>query len=382
MPGGKETVRVNVSPAILSWALSMPTLMDVNEKFPQVDQWVSGAKKPTLKQLRDFSKATNIPFGYFFLETPPAIPLPVTLFRSVDGAGGQPSAELRDTLFAMRRRQLWLHEYLANIAEPLPFVGSAKHKTNVLEIASEIRTALGLANGWASSVRTFTEAQKEVVTNCEKLGIFVFANGIVGNNTHRPLNSKEFRGFVLVDEYAPLIFINKKDSKAAQNFTIMHEVAHIWLGKSAAFDLRNLQPANDPVERLCDQIAAEILVPAQEIKRLWNSERLVDFETLAKHFKCSQIVAARRLLDLGLINQVLFSKFYQDYIAQEFEDNASDDGGGTFWNNTSSRVGLLFSKVVERAVKENKLLYREAFKLTDLHGDTFAKFFDPSLRED
>ncbi len=36
--------------------------------------------------------------------------------------------------------------------------------------------------------------------------------GVVGSNTRRKLDIEEFRGFMLYDEYAPLIFINANDS--------------------------------------------------------------------------------------------------------------------------------------------------------------------------
>ncbi len=59
------------------------------------------------------------------------------------------------------------------------------------------------------------------------------------------------------------MFINNSDGKAAQMFTISHELAHIWTGHSAGFDFRELLPANDPVELLCDKVAAEFLYAFQ-----------------------------------------------------------------------------------------------------------------------
>lgn len=88
-----------------------------------------------------------------------------------------------------------------------------------------------------------------------------FFNGVVENNSHRKISVYECRGFVLVDEMAPFMFINNADWKSAQMFSIVHELAHIWTGHSAGFDFRRLQPADDPIEKLCDQIAAEFLVP-------------------------------------------------------------------------------------------------------------------------
>ncbi|HMM61712.1 MAG TPA: ImmA/IrrE family metallo-endopeptidase, partial [Candidatus Rifleibacterium sp.] len=71
-----------------------------------------------------------------------------------------------------------------------------------------------------------------LVERSEQAGIIILRSGKVGNNTHRTLDVKEFRGFVIYDELAPFIFINGADAKAAQIFTLVHELAHVWLGAS------------------------------------------------------------------------------------------------------------------------------------------------------
>ncbi|WP_233499908.1 ImmA/IrrE family metallo-endopeptidase [Geobacillus thermoleovorans] len=116
-----------------------------------------------------------------------------------------------------------------------------------------------MEDGWASKQSTWQEALRNLIRKTEDIGIIVVINGVVGNNTHRKLDVAEFRGFVLIDDYAPLIFINGRDGKAAQMFTLAHELAHIWYGASAAFDLKNLQPADAEIENACNKAAAEFL---------------------------------------------------------------------------------------------------------------------------
>jgi Zn-dependent peptidase ImmA (M78 family) len=158
-------------------------------------------------------------------------------------------------------------------------------------------------------------ALRQLYNNIEAAGILVAVSGIVGNNTRRKLDPIEFRGFVLVDDYAPLVFVNGADGKAAQMFTLAHELAHIWFGSSAAFDLRELQPANNETEEACNRVAAEFLVPARQLRDFWPSikqdpER---FQSIARNFKVSEIVAARRAIDLGLISRNEFLDFYRNY---------------------------------------------------------------------
>ena len=217
----------------------------------------------------------------------------------------------------------------------------------------------------------------------EAAGVLVVVNGIVGNNTHRKLDPNEFRGFVLVDDYAPLVFVNGADAKAAQMFTLAHELAHVLLGSSAAFDLREMRPADDPVELACNRAAAEFLVPADQLRRIWPSMRGAPepFNAAARRFKVSALVAARRALDLELVATNDFLTFYREYQRDERRATARRPEGGDFYANQNFRVGRRFASTVVRAAREGRLLYSEAYNLTGLYGDTFERYA-ASLEED
>jgi len=279
----------------------------------------------------------------------------------------------------MERRQAWVRDYLIGEGqEPLRFVHSVKLSDEPHYIAGEMRGVLSLAPAWAAEQATWTDALRELQRRIEAARILVVVNGIVGNNTHRKLDPSEFRGFVLVDEYAPLVFVNGADAKAAQMFTLAHEFAHIWFGSSAAFDLRDLQPANDETERACNRVAAEFLVPAQELQDFWTSitQSSDPFQALARRFKVSELVAARRALDLALISQADFRDFYQAYLRNERRRVIKGQSGGDFYANQNYRIGRRFAETVFRATREGKLLYREAYQLTGLHGKAFERYAD------
>jgi len=165
------------------------------------------------------------------------------------------------------------------------------------------------------------------------------------------------------------MFINSADTKAAQMFTLIHELAHIWIGKSAAFDFRKLQPTDNQIETLCDQIAAEFLVPEDLFEQEW--EQLQDFKLLAKKFKVSPIVIGRRALDLHKISRDTFFDFYNDYMDQFFKKKESQGGGGNFYATLKYRLNPRFLAEVNRAAKQNKLLYRNAYELTGLRSETY-----------
>lgn len=374
--------RVSVNPEILHWARERAGVsVDVlGHLFPKFEQWETGEVKPTLKQLEALAKKTLTPLGYFFLDTPPEDRLPIPDFRTLDDrAAHRTSPNLLDTVQMMQRRQAWMLEFLIEQGQPrLPFVGAAEPTDDPVQVATHIRQVLGIGDRWAAQHRTWEDALRALRLAVEKAGILIITNGIVGNNTRRKLDPAEFRGFVLPDAYTPLVFINGVDGKAAQMFTIAHELAHVWFDKSAVFDLRELQPAEDRTEIACNKVAAEFLVPERELRALWPMEGqdTESFQVIARNFKVSTLVAARRALDLDLINRETFFDFYRNYLEDErrFSALRKRKPGGDFYANQNARVGRRFAYAVVRAAKEGRILYRDAYQLTGLQGKTFDKY--------
>jgi Zn-dependent peptidase ImmA (M78 family) len=370
--------RVHVSPEVLKWAAERSGKSEIiHNDFPTWFKWINNESQPTFKQLERLSIKTSTPLGFFLLESPPVESLPIPHYRTLDDSMiSGPSVDLLDSVQTLLRRQDWVRDLLVEQgAESLHFVSKANTNSNPKEVAKDIRSELGLKNGWASDCKTWEEAHRMLLTRIESLRIFVVVNGIVGNNTHRKLNVKEFRGFVLVDEYAPFIFINGADGKGAQMFTLAHELAHVWFGSSAAFDLDSLHPANDKLEKICNEVAAEFLVPENELRERWSKvKRNVDsFSQVSRYFKVSEVVVARRALDLKLITKSDFFDFYENrFVNQQL--NMKKATGGDFYANQKFRVGQRFAEAVFRSTAEGKLLYREAYQLTGLSGRTFSEF--------
>jgi Zn-dependent peptidase ImmA (M78 family) len=374
--------RVEVKPELLRWArerarLPMESLLP---RFPKLREWETGEGKPTFRQLEAFADATAAPFGYFFLPEPPEEPLPIPDFRTLgDKPVRRPSPNLLDTLFDMQRRQAWLREERIEEGQsPLPFVGSATADAAPARVAAAMRRTLGLVGGWADLHSTWSDALRALRDRAELAGVVVVINGIVGNNTRRKLDPEEFRGFVLPDEYAPFVFVNGADAKAAQMFTLAHELAHLWIGEAGIFDLRDMQPAPDPREKFCNSVAAEFLIPEDELRRAWREVAAVPepFGALARKFKVSELVAARRALDARLITREAFFGFYNAYQEDERHRAVRQAGGGNFYATQNSRVGRVFAEAVARAVREGRLLYRDAFELTGLRGATFDRYVE------
>ncbi len=371
---------INVNPELIRWAIerSGRSLEALARYFPRIGQWESGDAQPTLKQLETLAKKTWTPLGYFFLSEPPEEKLPVPDFRTArDQPIRRASPNLIDTLHTMQRRQAWMRDYLIEMGhERQSYIGAAKLADNIESVARNVRRTLGMGDGWAGRIGTWTEALSVLREAAEAAGILVVINGVVGNDTHRKLDPSEFRGFVLSDEYAPLVFINGADARSAQMFTLAHELAHLWIGEGGIFDLPDLHAEGDRREVFCNRVAAEFLVPAAELRELWVRAKAQPepFQALAREFKVSPIVAARRALDLDLIGRDAFFDFYRAYQADERRQAAKAKGGGDFYNNQNVRLGKRFARAVMSAAKEGRLLFREAYSLTGLHGVTFDKY--------
>jgi Zn-dependent peptidase ImmA (M78 family) len=371
---------VDINNNLLIWAIERAgiNIDEVSRTIPSFSSWLLGKKKPTVKQLEKFAQKVHIPFGYLFLENPPEEKLPIPFFRTVNSQEHKTNLNIYDSVLILQQRQSWLTDYLKeNNYLQLNFVGKFSSNPDINDVVNDIRTTLKINEDWAKEFSTWENAKDHLTQLIEDAGIITNFSSIVGNNTHRNIKVDDCRGFVLVDDYAPFMFINSADSKSAQMFTMAHELAHIWIGKSAGFDFRQLQPANNQTEVLCDKIAAEFLVPAKSIEDSWQTVK--DISQLARYFKVSQIVIARRLLDLGKITKNEFITYYDNYINQDFARSGSREGGGDFYKTQRKRLSVRFLSFVNQAVKENKLLIRDAYNLTNLKGETYHTFMREHL---
>ena len=370
----------NINKEIIEWAIirNGNSLEEFYAQNPNVESWIKGEKNPTVKQLENFTHKVHVPFGYMFLPKPPNETIPLPFFRTGKKNTNKVSLNVFHTIQIIQDRQNWLTEYLEELNFPdLDFVGKYSIKNSYIEIVNDIRNVLKLELDWASRHNKWEEALDYLTNKIEEAGIIVTYNGIVGSNTHRVIDVNECRGFVLVNNKAPFLFINSADAKAAQMFTIIHELAHVWLGKSAGFDNANLLPADDPLEILCDKVAAELLVPEIYFLKKWETTQ--DFKYLSRIFKVSPIVIGRRALDLNLINLKYFMDFYNNYMSYFKTNKDKQSSGGDFYATTKKRISLRFAAFVNNAVKENKLLYRDAYRLTSMKGETYNKFINEYL---
>jgi Zn-dependent peptidase ImmA (M78 family) len=359
--------RVSVQPGLLSWAreradLSVDALV---RRFPQLEAWERGEVHPTLKQLEAFAKATFTPVGFLFLHEPPVEAVPIPDFRTVANLHvGHPSPDLLDTLYLCQQRQDWYRDFARSMGEePLPFVGSARPDGDVVATADRIRHALGLDLDERQRIPTWTDALRRFIEQADALGVLVMVSGVVGSNNRRKLDPQEFRGFALADDLAPLVFINGADSKAAQMFTLAHELAHVWLGQSAVSDAEARTVPAHAVERWCNQVAAELLVPLEALREAHDRRAGLREETgrLARRFKVSTLVVLRRIHDAGGLSGEAYREAYEDELDRLRALPAGS--GGNFYLTLGARAGKTFARALVVSTLEGRTPFTEAFRL-------------------
>lgn len=375
-----STVRVDVAPDVLRWARRVGFPEQVPKEFARIDEWIARDAKPTLKQLTALADKTGIPFGYFLRQQPPPWKLSINDFRDgFDGAAAEPSADLMAVIRQSQQRQEWYRDFaertgLARVevvgtAAEWSAEQTAQHMTDMLDVAVHKRTG------------TWNDTRKTLLRNFEALGGLTVATSMVDNNNHRMLDPAEFRGFCLMDDLAPLVFVNTNQTLNGQIFTLAHELAHVWRGTSG---IGNEDPRREPqrkIEKWCSSVASLLLVPRFDLTKAWpqvSSQSLPQaLDALARRYKCGTLVVLQALRRYGVAE---FVDFDAAYAAEEtrIKDLAkSGASGGTHYTNLPYRVGDRLSRALIADTLEGGTSYSEAMRLMSMKSavtfDRYAK---------
>lgn len=355
-----------INPTILTWSRERAglTAEEVAKKLPtkpdRVLEWEAGESKPTFKQAQHWASIAHVPFGFLFLKEPPAESLPLPDLRTVGGvAPKRPSLNLLDTVKDVLRKQDWYLEYLQDQErEPLPFVGRFTTQASVKDVVADIRHTLRVDP--EASHLNYDAYIRALIEAAETAGILVMRSGIALGNTHRKLDVGEFRGFAISNALAPIVFINSADADTARLFTLMHELAHIWIGSSGVSDGGTFNGRRE--ETFCNAVAGEFLAPEEDFRASWNSD--IDWHDnlapLATRFHVSTLVIGRRARDLGYITREQYGTYYRR-ILKAFQDK--DGGGGDYYRTATAKNSTRFSKAILIETMSGRMLLRDAGRL-------------------
>jgi len=400
-----QTVQIN--PRMLSWARETAglSLEEAAEKLGLKDSakasaaeklraLEAGERAPSETRLQKAVSVYRRPLISFYLPEPPRRGERGEDFRTVTGTVSQRDNGLLDALMRdVRARQQMLREVLVDEDEamPLPFVASARIEHGARAVAASIRNTLGVTEGHQKLARDPAGLFALLRTAAERIGVYVLLLGDVGSH-HSDISEEVFRGFALADDVAPFVVINDNDAVAARAFTLMHEMAHIWIGASGVSGpLRWL--SENAVERFCNDVAGEFLLPREavaDIPGLAQADAQVVLgatERVAEIWNVSQGVVAYRFVSdrrIGAeIARSLFEMFADRWRkerqrARDTKD--ANESGPSYYVVRRHRLGAALLGVVRRAIQGEVLTHTRAAKILGVSPSSVDQLLQERIR--
>lgn len=379
-----------ITPKILAWARESARISKEDAakkavvKAEQIEDWEKGQSLPTIRQAKLLAKAYKRPFSLFFLPEIPTDFQPLQDFRKPGSLSLSTGS-----LFIIReiqQKQAWISAVNEENQETkIPFVGRFKMSDGIERVAKDMLETLGI-NPFA-----YERANPilEWVEKAESKGIFVSRTSFI--HSRLKLDSKELQGFAISDSFAPFVFVNSEDWNAPQLFTLVHELAHLWIAKSGISN--DVQPVPKsvskfhPVELFCNSVAASALMPKELFSHLTDSTFLNEKSIFkeAKKFGVSSFAFLVRSLNLGFISHSQYSslkkeadKEFKAFLEQEAikkaKQKASPKGTGPdYYLLALNKNSRLFTQTVLDAYKSGSIEPTEASSLLNVKVNKFPK---------
>jgi len=346
----------------------------------RVVAWEEGHEHPTFRQAHDLANYLSVPFGYLYLSAPPIEKIPLPDLRTLPGkAPKKLSRDFIETLDDTIRKQEWYKEYLQEEGQAsLDFVRKFVVGNDIKAVAEHIRRTLGINDQLRDQATTWEDFFTALVRQCELKGILVFRNGVVRNDNKRLLSVKEFRGFAIADDLAPVIFINNQDAKTARIFTLVHEAVHLWIGETGISNpnlkMRTSQPTNE-TERYCNRVAAEVLIPEEGFKQHWRVGLTTDqnLRQLSRDYKVSTSVVLRRAYDFDIIGYSEFLRLVRRDEVRWRRIRAKKEDGGHFHHTLLARNSSTLTRVLLEGTLEGRFSPRDAARLLGINANSVRK---------
>ena len=361
------STHVAVTQSVLAWALQRAdrSYDETVKKFPTFGDWLSGDCLPSLRELEKFASFTHVSLGALIMPEPPDETLPIADMRTRESAAiERPSGNLLDTIGRYQQFQDWYHDYAREQgAEKLSFLGSASVQDSPRVIARRVRSLLQLDHVSATGTQQW---RHDIVAALEGVGVLVMRSGVVGASNTRKLSTREFRGFSLYDDIAPLIFVNVADEPfSAQNFTLLHEFAHLLLGHSALSGGDRLLGGTGE-EAWCNRVAACVLLPDEALTAFNEATTVQDYRALARRFGVSAEVVLHRLHGARRIDEERYGELLEA-VRADYGGEKRRSGGGNYYNTLTARLGRSFATAIVTSTLEGRTGFTESFRMIGTH---------------
>lgn len=374
-----------ITPKVLKWARESAKMTlevaasKVNKTAEQLNEWEEGINYPTIKQAEKLAKTYKRPFALFFLPEIPNDFQPLQDFRKSD------SKELTTgSVFIIReiqQKQSWLSEVIEESGDPaLSFIGKFNTSSDPKVVANDIIKTLEIKRDFTSE----SSPIKYWVDKIEAKGIYVSRTSFI--HSRLLLDKEELQGFAIVDPYAPFVFINSQDWDAPQLFTLIHELAHLWIAKTGISNNIELDSKNsNPVERFCNEVAANVLMP-EEIIKSFNTSVFRSSKSIYKQARLLGVSSSAllvRSMKLGLISLPKYNQLkkevqhnFDEFVKKEEEKKLKakqKDGGPNPYLLRVNKNSRLFTQFVLDAFRGGNIEPTQASSLLNTSINNFPK---------
>jgi len=261
--------RAEITPEVLKWAREtakmseMDAAAKVSVKAEKIIEWENGESQPTVNQAIKLAKSYQRPFAILFLPEPPTDFQPLQDFRK--SGSKELSTAVTFIIREIQKKQSWISQLnQENEEPPQSFVGKFSLKDNPKTVARDILKTLKINPTNYGEINPL----KKWIDQAELNGIFISRTSFI--HTRLKLDKEELQGFAIADPYAPFVFINSADWGAPQLFTLVHELAHIWIAQTGISNNVDIEIKGKlhPVELFCNDVAANALIPEESIGRI------------------------------------------------------------------------------------------------------------------
>ena len=379
-----------ITPNVLKWARESARITEVIAAAKiavttdKLQEWEEGISQPTIKQAQVLAKLYKRPFALFFL---PEIPLDFQPLQDFRKSGSKQLTT--SSVFIIReiqQKQAWISDvYKENNDDKLSIVGRFSIKNNTDKVAQDILSTLNINPGAYKTENPI----KEWIEAAESKGIFVSRTSFI--HSRLKLDSEELQGFAIADSYAPFVFVNSEDWNAPQLFTLVHELAHIWIAETGIsndveFEIKNKEKFH-PIELFCNEVAANALMPKEIVMSFdpFSFQSSSNIFKSAKKLGISSMALLVRSLNLNIISLPTYQKLkkqvdidYRQYLIKEAEKKAllkekELPGGPNYFLLQLNRNGRLFTQTVLDAFRAGFIEPTFASNLLNVQINKFQK---------
>lgn len=379
-----------ITPNVLKWARESAQMTEetaaakVSVPIDKLKDWEAGTSQPTIRQAQTLAKAYKRPFALFFLPDIPRDFQPLQDFRKSGSKALTTSSIL--IIREIQQKQAWISDVNSeNNEEKLSFVGRFTIDNNPQKVAQDILSTLKINPASYKSENPI----KEWIDAAETNGIFISRTSFI--HTRLKLDSEELQGFAIADPYAPFVFINSDNWNAPQLFTLVHELAHIWIAETGISnevepELKQKDKLH-PVELFCNEVAANALMPIEIVLSFDTASFQSSKEVFkaARQLGVSSFALLVRALNLGIISTSAYQKLkreadidFAEYLKKEAIKKAKlrkkeKPGGPNYYLLQSNRNSRLFTQTVLDAFRGGFIEPTLASNLLNVQINKFQK---------